>query len=246
LILLYPNERNVPVATKTAQPRLRGEAQTSRPVTSLQLALTFVPFGLGLIASMLLAELTQDLRLFRTIYSLRASMLLAVPALALFLFRDRSPTAQNLWRLFWTWCFLAYGVHLGYAWFGVFGNQLETANLHRDYYHLDPSKDPTILDLAVQHLGVAVAYSNFTVTLLWLLDVVLSWITRGAKGLVAFFHTITWLYVLGSFAVSSIVFFKNPTSYALGWSMIVVVAIALVVRLFSRRPESASWSGHTQ
>jgi hypothetical protein len=240
LIVLYSNERNVPVATKTAQPRLRGEALTSRPVTSPQLALTFVSSGLGLVAAMLLAELTQDLRLFRTIYSLRVSMLLAMPALALFLFRDRSPAVQNLWRLFWTLSFLAYAVHLGYAWFGVFGSQLETANLHRDHYHLDPSKESTILDLVEQHLGVAVAYSNFAVTLLWLVDVVLSWITRGARGFVAFLHAATWLYVLGSYLVASIVFFKNPTSYALGWSMIVVVAIALLVRLFSSRPGSAS------
>jgi hypothetical protein len=228
------------VATKTADPRVRGEALSSRSITSVQLALTFVPFGLGLVAAMLLAELTQDLRLFRTIYSLRVSMLLAMPALALFLFRDRSPAVQNLWRLFWTWSFLAFAVHLGYAWFGVFGSQLETASLHGDYYHLDPSKEPTILDLVVQHLGIAVAYSNLTVTLLWLVDVVLSWITRGARGFTAFFHAVTWPYVLGSFAVSSIVFYKNPTSYALGWSMIVVVAIALLVRLFSGRPGSAS------
>jgi hypothetical protein len=240
LIPLYPGERKVSVASKSTHLQPRDDALTSRSVTSLQLALTFVPFGLGLIAAMLLAELTQDLRLFRTIYSLRVSLLLAMPALALFLFRDRSPAVRNLWRLFWTWSFLAYAVHLGYAWFGVFGSQLETANLYREYYRLDPSKEPTILDLVVQHQGVAVAYSNFAVTLLWLVDVVLSWLTRSARGFVAFFHSVIWLYVLGSFAVSSIVFFKNSTSYALGWSMIVVVAIALVVRLFSPGPSSAS------
>jgi hypothetical protein len=206
------------------------------PITVGQLAVTFVPFGLGLVASMLLAEFTQDLRLFRTIYSLRTSMLLATPALMFFLFGDRSPTLKNLWRLFWTWSFLAFAVHLAYAWFGVFGSQLETASLYREYYHLDPNKEPTILDLVLEHQGSAVAYSNFAVTIIWLLDIILSWTARGGRGLVAIFHTIAWLYVLGSYVVASIIFYKNPTSYALGWVMVGAAALALVVRLFSRAP----------
>jgi hypothetical protein len=221
------------VAT-TAYRNLGGEDATRAPVTALVLALTFVPFGLGLIVSIFLAETTENLALFRTIYSLRTSLLLAVPALALFPFRDRSPTSKNLWRLFWTWSFLAYAVHLAYAWFGVFGSQLETANIHREYYHLDPSKEPTILDLVIQQQGAAVAYSNLAVTVLWLIDVALAWVTRGARGFVALFHSVTWLYVLGSFVMSAIVYFKNPTAYRLGWLMVAVVAISLFMRLFSR------------
>jgi hypothetical protein len=224
----------------TADRDPRAEEMARTPVTAPQLAVTFVPFGLGLIASMLLAELTQDLRLFRTLYTIRASMVLALPPLALFPFRDRSPTVKNLWRLFWTWSFLAYAVHLAYAWFGIFGGQLETANLHREYYHLDPGKEPTILDLVVQHQGAAVAYSNLAVTLLWLLDVALVWITRGTRGFVAFFHAVTWLYVLGSYLVATIVFFKNSTTYCLGWLMVGVVVIAIVVRLFWRWPGDRS------
>jgi hypothetical protein len=222
------------VATSTAYRNLGSDEATSAPVTALELALTFVPFGLGLIVSMFLAETTENLALFRTMYSLRTSLLLAIPALALFPFRDRSPACKNFWRLFWTWSFLAYAVHLAYAWFGVFGSQLETANLHREYYHLDPSREPTILDLVIQHQGAAVFYSNLAATILWTIDVVLAWTTRGARGFVALLHALTWLYVLGSFVVSSIVFFKNPTTYRLGWLMVVVVALSLFVRLFSR------------
>jgi hypothetical protein len=227
------------VATTTA-PYRRTDEMAGAPVTAVQLALTFVPFSLGLVASMLLAELTQDLRLFRTLYNVRTSMLLAMPALAFFPFRGRSPAVKNLWRLFWTWSFLAYAVHVAYAWFGVFGGQLETANLHREYYHLDPSKEPTILDLVIQHQGAAVAYSNLAVSLLWLIDVGLAWTTRGARGFVAFLHAVTWLYVLGSYVVASIVYFKNTTTYGLGWLMVGVVVLALLIRLFSPRPAPAS------
>ena len=223
------------MATMTARPLAPTDATSNGPVTAGQLALTFVPFGLGLVAAMLLAELETDLRLFRTLYSVRTSMLLAVPALALFPFRDRSPTAKNLWRLLWTWSFSAYAVHLAFAWFGVFGGQLETANLHRDLYHLDKDKEATILALVIQHQGAAVVYSNFAASLLWLFDVILCWTTRGSRGFVALFHALTWLYVLGSYFVASIVFYKNPTTYALGWIMVGVAAIALLIRVFSRQ-----------
>jgi hypothetical protein len=165
-------------------------------------------------------------------------MLLAMPALALFPFRDRAPTRKNLWRLFWTWSFLAYTVHLAYAWFGVFGGQLETANLYKEAYHFDTTRDLTILDLVLQHQGPAVFYSNVAVTILWLIDVLLAWVTTGARGVVALVHALTWLGVLISYLVASIVFFKNTTTYQLGWLMVGVVGIAILARMFSRMPAS--------
>jgi hypothetical protein len=207
------------------------------PLTAPQLAVTFVPFELGLVASMLLAEQTQDLRLFRTLFSVRTSMLLALPALALFPFRDRTAAGKNLWRLFWTWSFLAYAVHLAYAWFGVFGGQLEAANLYKEAYHFDITRDLTVLDLVLQHQGPTVFYSNVAVTILWLIDILLTWVSVGSRGVVAGVHALAWLGVLAGFLVASILFFKNATTYQLGWLMVGVVAIAILVRVFSRRPD---------
>ncbi len=207
-------------------------------VTSAQWALTFVPFGLGLVAAIWLAELTQDLRLFRTIYTVRVALLLAIPALALFPFRDHSPALRNLWRLFWTFSFLAYLVHLWYAWFEVFGGQLETARLHPESFHVTQSA--TILDLVIAQQGAVITYSNLAVTAFWLLDVLLAWVSgrgRGApRGPVVLFHGLTWLFVLVSFLVSSVVFFKNNTTYTMGWVLAGAVALALLIRLFSKRP----------
>jgi len=212
---------------------LRSEASEAR-VTLAQWAWTFVPFGLGLVAAMLLAELTQDLRLFRTVYAVRVSMLLAIPALVLFPFRDRSPAVKNYWRLFWTFSLLAYAVHFAYAWFGVFGGQVETSRLHPELFHVAQGATP--FDLIRAHQGDLIAFSNLVLTGLWLLDVALAWLARGSRGFVAFFHALTWLYVLVSFAVASVLFYKNMTSYAIGWVMVAATALALIVRAFSRGP----------
>ena len=46
------------------------DAGPATGVTAGELCLTFVPFGLGLVAAIWYAELSQDLRLFRTIYAI--------------------------------------------------------------------------------------------------------------------------------------------------------------------------------
>jgi hypothetical protein len=81
------------------------------------------------------------------------------------------------------------------------------------------------------------------ITGLWLLDVVLAWVVRGARGrvraAVVSIHGLTWIYVLVSFLVASIYFFKNNTIFVLGWLMVGVVALSLLIHLFSRRPGPA-------
>jgi hypothetical protein len=226
----------ITVATESRTPQVVGPETR---VTVAHWALTFVPFGLGLVAAMWLAELTQDLRLFRTIYAIRVSLLLAIPALALFPFRNRTPSLRNTWRLFWTFSFLAYVVHFLYAWFGVFGGQLETARLHPQLYHV-PEEGATILDLVRAHQGDVVAYSNIAVTGLWLFDVTLAWVGGGQRGgerwAVVPVHGLAWLDVLISFLVATIFFYKNNIQFALGWLMAGVVALSLLARLLSRRP----------
>jgi|GEM_PF-2198283 len=223
--------------TRELEPQRTVEATTE--ITAGQLCLTFVPFGLGLVATIWYAELSQDLRLFRTIYAARLSLLLAIPALALFPLLSRLPDARNVWRLFWTFSFLAYAVHFAYAWFGVFGGQIETARLHPNLFHV-PEK-PTVLDLVIAHQGTFVTYSNLVLTGLWLLDVVLAWLAEGIQGrgriIVMALHILTWLYVLISFVIASIVFTKNNTILVMGWAMAGVVALSLLIRVFSRSSE---------
>jgi len=149
---------------------------------------------------------------------------------------------RNAWRLFWIFSFLAYAVHFAYAWFGVFGGQLETARLHHELFKVP--EDPTVLDLVIAHQGSFVAYSNFVITGLWCLDVVLAWFAGGIRGrahsVVVALHILTWLYVLVSFVIASIIFSKNNTILVMGWVMVGVVALSVLIRLFGGRPRAAT------
>ncbi len=222
--------------TTVAQEPTQEPALAQGPgLTAGLLCLTFVPFGLGLVAAIWYAELSENLLFYRAIYTVRLALILAIPALVLFPFRLRSPGIRNAWRLFWTFSFIAYAIHFAYSWFGVFGGQVETARLHPELFHVP--ENPTILDLVIAHQGTFVAYSNFVVMALWLIDVVVAWFERGRgprRIAPLVLHVLTWLYVFVSFVIASIVFGKNPVIHALGYTLVGAVVLALPAWLLSR------------
>jgi len=93
----------------------------------------------------------------------------------------------------------------------------------------------------IAHQGWLVTYSNFVVSGLWFLDVVLVWIGggrgRGPTAILAL-HRLTWLYVLVSFVISSITFGKYNTILVMGWVMVGVVALSVLIRMFGGRPRA--------
>ena len=201
-------------------------------------AATYVPFGLGLVVALLAAEATQDLRLFRTLYTIRLAAVFSIVALALFPFRHRSATRLNVWRLAWTFGLIAYLIHFAYSWFGVFGGQVATADQYPAAFGFDKDAHPTTWDLVVQHQGTFVLYSNLIVTGLWALDALLAWTAGRARGffggVVSLIHFLAWLHVLASFAVSTLVFGKNRVSIGLGYALAAVVGLSLLGWLIGR------------
>lgn len=213
-------------------------------------AATYVPFGLGLIVALLYAEATQDLRLFRTLFTIRLAALVSIPALAAFPFRRRSAGLHNLWRLTWTFGLLAYLIHFAYAWFGVFGGQVATADQYPKSYGFPDGSRPTTWDLVVQHQGTFVLYSNLIVTGLWALDALLAWTAARARGafggVVTFIHVLAWLHVLASFVVATLVFGKNGVSKGLGYALAVVVGLSLLGWLIGRLFAGRSRADHAR
>ncbi len=216
--------------------------RSSKPcVTLVQFTWAFVPFALLISVALLYPEASQNLRLFRTIYLIRASLLLVLPALVFFPFIGFGVEVRNLWRLFWTFGLIAHLAHLGYAVFFVFGDQLETARLYPDLYGLS-SNNVSVYRLIVEQQTSVVVWSNIAVTGFWLLDAALAWGSPPTSRAIWSFHVFTWLYVIFSFIVSTIYFYKNAASYNLGVCLIAVVTLALVVRALLRSPGS----NHTQ
>lgn len=204
-------------------------------ITLPQFTWTFVPFGLLVTVALLYPELSENIALFRTIYLIRAALLLAVGALVLFPFVGFGDTPRNLWRLFWTLSLFGHIGHLIYAVFFVFGVQLETARLYPEYYGLS-ADNVSIYSLIVEQQTAFVVWSNIVVTILWLIDVLLAWTTSASGPKSWIFHVLTWLYVIVSFLGSTVYFDKNPVSYYLGIGLIVSVAISLLIRAFWRHP----------
>lgn len=225
------------MATETMEPAFIDSRPTLR-----SLAATYVPFGLGVVVALLAAEFTQNLRLFRTIYSIRLSMGFSLVALGLFPSRRLSAGRLNAWRLTWTFGFLAYLIHFLYAWFGVFGGQVATANRYPTRFGFAEGAKITTWDLVVQHQGEFILYSNLIATGLWALDVLLAWMAERARGffggLVSFIHVLAWLDLMASFGVSTLVLGKNSESKGLGYVLAIVILFSILswlIGLMSRR-----------
>src|ERR1035438_3937542 len=88
---------------------------TAYKITFNSFSIAFVSFGLLLGTALLAAETTMDLGLYRTIYTIWATVVLVTPALCAFILPGNSAAKQNTWILFWTFSFLCYLVHMAYA-----------------------------------------------------------------------------------------------------------------------------------
>lgn len=180
-----------------------------RRPTLAQLAWVFAPFGLLVAFAVFSSIATTTVDYARAQRFIWASMLLAAPAIALYVLKARRAPLPNLWRLAWTASFLAYLAHFYYG-FGVL--------FRGDFAAVFASQ------------GTAVAASNFAVTVLWGLDALLSWITRRSPAAITWFRAFVHLLVFVSIVVSSVVFVKTTTSLLLGLVVALAGLGALVVR----------------
>jgi hypothetical protein len=191
----------------------------ARRPTLNQLVVTFVPFAWMMAVSIFLAVLQPAVPFARTQYLIRSSLILATPALVEYVLAFRRASLTSYWRLFWTFACVAY---LGHLYYGF-------AVLHRGS-----------LGAVMESEGTVVAVSNLTVTALWTLDVVFSWITRSRPVVVAWLRAATHLLVLVSFVASTVVF-KSGLVWWLGMVITVIVICAIVVRVVAiRSPEKLS------
>ncbi len=112
---------------------------------------SFVPFALVLAAALLAAELAPELDHARMIYAIWATLVLAIPPLAMSFGARRD---GDYARLSWTFAYVAYLVHFYYA-FGV-QYQWSVSALYAGQ-------------------GAAIATTNLVFTVLWTADVLTLW-----------------------------------------------------------------------
>jgi hypothetical protein len=183
----------------------------TRNITLGQVAATFIPFGLLLVAALMAAETALDLPYQRMIYSIWATMALLIPALCLYIYPSRTQPNKNYWLLFWTFAYLAYLVHFYYA-----------VIVH---YH---ASIPEVF----QQQGIKIAGSNFLDTLWWGLDVLLAWTVQSDLKWIRIERLLLNIYLPLTFFVASVVIFKGFVN-VLGYAMTAGVVLCLIVRLRS-------------
>jgi hypothetical protein len=183
----------------------------------LEFTLAFVPFGVFLGAALLAAETTMDLDFYRTVYTIWATTTLVTPALCAFALPGQSARKGALWLLFWSFAFVVYIVHAGYAYFGVYDGSV------REF--LDGQ-------------GLFPAANNVVFTLWWAFDLVLAWVYRGSAAWVQKQRIGAHVYIGGVFVVSTVIL-KHGFITVLGVILTLSVLLCLVIRLDARRRSRA-------
>ncbi len=184
----------------------------SRNFTLSQFAATFIPFGLLLVLALMGAETALDLPFQRMIYTIWVSLVLVIPALCLYILPGRTQVRLNYWLLFWTFAYVAYLFHFYYA-----------VMVH---YH---ASIPEVF----RQQGIKIAGSNFVVTFLWGLDVLLAWFVRKDVKWIRIERLAANIFIPLVFFVASVVIFKGFINI-LGYAMTAAILICLIVRIHAR------------
>lgn len=172
-----------------------------------------LPFGLALlllgagIAGVTFLSLAQpDVSYARTQWTALLALVLATPAMTLYVLEVGPP--GRWWRAFWTVGLAAYLVHF---WWSVF----------RAYYG--------DFDAIVARQGW-VAYTNFAVTILWTLDVILAWLAPASPAMFrVVVRFIAWAGVTISFLLASAVF-RGGMIAGIGFVVTAILLVALLLR----------------
>lgn len=181
----------------------------SRALAPLPAGLALLAFGAGIAAVTLLSLSADDVSYTRTEFTARLALLLAAPALVLYVLRG---PPGPWWLSFWTAGLAAYWVHVWWAVVRTYQSDFAAIVAHQSW----------------------VAYTNAAVTLLWTLDVAVAWFLLPVRGTAAkALHVVTWAAVAVSFLAASAVFRSGAVvwfGYALGAALV----IALATRLFAK------------
>lgn len=174
----------------------------------LPYGLALLALGIAAVAVTFLSLSEADVTYARSQSTALAAMLLATPALVLYVLPGGG--RSDWWRAFWTIGLVAYLAHF---WWAVFRT-----------YQGD-------FGAIVERQG-SVAYSNFAVTALWTLDVLLAWLLPPPRGAFAIaLRFATWLLVAVSFLAAA-AFFRSGLIQQLGYALAIALIVAIAVRVF--------------
>lgn len=183
-----------------------------KELTLGQFTASFVPAGLLLTGALLWPEMSRELDLNRTRYTIWVTTFLLIPALALYPFRSISPVIGNTAHLYWSCAYVAYVIHATWAVFIIFDGVADT----------------------FRQQGTLIASVNFFLTGLWTLDVLVLWLVRSPGRPLIWFRLATRGFTFVVFA-GTLLFLREGMVRWLGAIFTAVVLGAAVVRLLTAK-----------
>ncbi len=180
--------------------------KSKKKIYLAELANTFFPFGMILIAALLAAEFKPNVNLHRAIYSFWASTVLLIPAIYLYILHGKSAKKNNYWLLIWTFSFLAYLVHLFY-----------------DVFLVSSIKETFAVD------GTVITASKLILALWWGFDISLAWFNNSSASWIQNQRIGVNIYVGLSFLVATLIG-QQGFARILGIILAISILVALVVR----------------
>jgi len=186
-------------------------------ITLLQFSAAFVPFGVLLTAALLWPETTQALDLDRTKATIWAASILLIPAFMLYPFENLSIRVSNLAHLYWSFAYLIFLVHAGWAVFIIFHGVADT----------------------FKQMGPLIAGMNFLLVIWWGIEVLLLWTVRHLTHGFAVFQLATRIFVFLVFALTLLVLRGSGPVLILGIVFVAATLAALAIRFWAgdRRDE---------
>jgi hypothetical protein len=182
-------------------------------ITLTDFTIAFVPFAILLGAALLAAEATFDFGFNRTVYTIWATTALITPALCAFALPGDSSRRHSLWLLFWTFSFLVYLVHIGYAVFTV--------------YHGSGRE-------IIAGQGIPGVIVNILFTIWWAMDLILAWFSSSDARWLRIERAAVHVFI-GITLFTSTIILKHGFITLLGSVMTASVLICLLVRFDAMR-----------
>jgi len=189
-------------------------------LTLADFTIPFVSFGVLLGVALMAPETQMDPGMYRTIYTIWVTAVLVTPALCAFALPGDSDRIRNTWLLFWTFSFIAYLVHAGYAVFSVYHGSLQEF---------------------LTGQGTFAAINNVIFTLWWALDVGLAWFYHADRRWLRIERVAGHIYI-GLTFIASTVFLKHGFINVIGIILTASVVICLCMRFDAKRSIQAKGS----
>jgi hypothetical protein len=181
----------------------------SHPITLVEWSNTFVPFGLLLVAALLVPELSDGVIHGRIVFSIWLTTALLIPEMWLYFVEGPLGRRVNYARLLWTFGYLTYLVHFYYAVFIHFGG----------------------IPATFEGMQRPLAAINFILTGCWTIDVLLLWIFPPQLLWLRLERLAVHLFILFVFVVTEVVLMSGFVRW-LGIALGLSALLGLLGRVF--------------